>query len=90
MIHDVCRYRGRLRPLGLVLLVLGFVGAAHDTPRDTPLALAQESSQQPAAAQQVTHGVAAGDVTATSAVIWARASGASVLRVSVQPDTAAD
>lgn len=36
--------------------------------------------------ESITHGVAVGDVTATSAVIWSRASGESILRIAVQRD----
>ena len=52
--------------------------------RHLPIWFVLLSLQQPEAAQYITHGVAVGDVTATSAVIWSRAGGASVMQVSVQ------
>ncbi|MBM4259214.1 MAG: hypothetical protein FJ147_25355 [Deltaproteobacteria bacterium] len=63
----------------LTVLLGGLTGSA--------LAAAEKkkrATQAKDSAQQITHGVAVGDVTASSAVIWARASGEGMLRVAVQ------
>lgn len=46
--------------------------------------------QSNTAVQRVSHGVASGDITSTSAVIWARASGESVMLVRVRLDNTKD
>ena len=69
---------------GLRLCLLSLVALALLGPLDHALAgqllVAEDLS--------LTHGVAAGDVTATSATIWARASGAAQLQVEVDTDSA--
>jgi alkaline phosphatase D len=91
MVHHCCCYSPWLRITVLVLLVVGFSGASYGAQKDArPINRKKsEAGRLRESAQRVTHGVAVGDVTATSAVVWARASGESVLRVSVQRDTTA-
>jgi alkaline phosphatase D len=72
----------------LMVLGSGLSGSVLAAPKRK-----QQTSQSAKSARRVTHGVAVGDVTATSAIIWARGSGESSLRVTVQregtsPDTA--
>ncbi|MBI3248446.1 MAG: alkaline phosphatase D family protein [Deltaproteobacteria bacterium] len=59
------------RTTTVVLFAIGSAGLAHSAQSSAP---------------QVTHGVASGDVTPTSAVVWARASSTGVMQVTVRPE----
>ena len=68
--------------------VTGLLGIALATPlfadqNHGQRVRADHSSALRAAAIELTHGVAAGDVTAYSAVIWARASGPGMMHVQI-------
>ena len=65
--------------LGIVVVTLA--GSTHAAEKRKG-----QTDRNKAPGEQVSHGVAVGDVTATGAVIWARASGASTLQITLQQD----
>lgn len=62
----------------LVVCIFSLIESAFAEPKR------KRQANQKRSIADLTHGVAVGDVTATSAVIWSRASGESIFRVSVQ------
>lgn len=67
-----------------ITLLVACVFALTDSALAAPKRKGRASQNRISA--NLTHGVAVGDVTPTSAVIWSRASGESTLRVTVQQD----
>jgi alkaline phosphatase D len=71
------------RTLSLLLIAVGIAAAPHVA--EYLLAQGMTSTRSLALARP-THGVASGDITATSAMIWARGSRSSVMRVEYSTD----
>lgn len=75
--HLTARLRCRKRAVGglvAVGLIAGLIGSVRGAP-------AQKRSSTGKDAPRVTHGVAVGEVTATSAVVWARGSRVKIHKV---------
>lgn len=85
MTHDIRRHvlkPGSFLALLFIVIVPALAQSSPEKKKSPTFVSASRSGPR------VTHGVAVGEVTATSAVVWARASSESVLKVVVQRDAA--
>ncbi|WP_049923989.1 alkaline phosphatase D family protein [Halopiger djelfimassiliensis] len=88
--------RAFLQRVGLVATSSGLVGTAagsdedETTPADDEAGSDETTPQRLDGTVSLTHGVAAGDVTATTAVVWARAASEATIHVAYSDDPSED